>query len=102
MGGDARIRWILNKGLEMARKAVKTAEDRHGGGLEDGERGRSRGTSERATAIEAHGHGKIVVGIATFLISQEVWGLYKHSRRERWNITEVQRSHFWIGRRSVT
>jgi hypothetical protein len=35
MGGDARIRLILNNGLEMARKAVKTAGKRHGGGLED-------------------------------------------------------------------
>jgi hypothetical protein len=38
MGGDARIRLIANNGLEMARKAVKTAEERHGGGLEEGER----------------------------------------------------------------
>jgi hypothetical protein len=38
MGGDARIRWILNNGLEVARKAVKTAGKRHGGGPKDGER----------------------------------------------------------------
>jgi hypothetical protein len=94
MGGDARIRWILNNGLAMARKAVKTAEERHGGGLEDGESGRSRGTLERATAVEACGHGKIVEGIATVLLSQEVRGLYKRFRRKRWNITEVRRSLF--------
>jgi hypothetical protein len=38
MGGDARIRWISNAGLEMARKSVKTADKRYGGGLKDGER----------------------------------------------------------------
>jgi hypothetical protein len=52
------------------------------------------GASERTTAIEAHGHGKIVEGIATVLLSQEVRGLYKRSRREHWNITEVRRSLF--------
>jgi hypothetical protein len=36
MGGDATVRWISNAGLEMARKAVKTAEDHHGEGLEEG------------------------------------------------------------------
>jgi hypothetical protein len=41
MGRDARIQWISNKGLEMVRKPVKTAVKCHGGGLEDGESGRS-------------------------------------------------------------
>jgi hypothetical protein len=36
MGGDARVRRILNNGLEMVRKAVKSAEERHGGGLKEG------------------------------------------------------------------
>ena len=52
MGGDARIRLILNYGFEMVRKAVKTAGKRHGGGFEDEESGRSLGTSERITAVE--------------------------------------------------
>jgi hypothetical protein len=52
------------------------------------------GASERTTAVEARGHGKIVEGIATVLLRQEVRGLYKHSRREHWNITEVRRSLF--------
>jgi hypothetical protein len=42
MGVDARIRVILNAGFAMARKAVKTAVKRHGGGLEDEESRRSR------------------------------------------------------------
>jgi hypothetical protein len=54
--------------------------------------GRSHGSSERTTAVEARGHGKIVEGIATVLLSQEVRGLYKRSQREHWNIREVQRS----------
>jgi hypothetical protein len=93
MGGDARIRLILNNGLEMARKAVKTAGKRHGGGLKDGER-TLPWQLERTTAVEARGHRKIVEGIATVLLSQEVRGLYKCSRRGRWNITEVRRSLF--------
>jgi hypothetical protein len=52
------------------------------------------GALVRAAAVEARGHGKIVEGIATVLLSQEVRGLYKRSRRERWNITEVRRSLF--------
>jgi hypothetical protein len=52
MGGDARIRLISNNGLEMARKAVKTAEERHGGGLEEGADAPIERTSERAAAIE--------------------------------------------------
>jgi hypothetical protein len=52
MGGDATVRWISNNGLEMARKAVKTAEDRHGGGLEEGADAPITGTSERAAAVE--------------------------------------------------
>jgi hypothetical protein len=73
----------------MARKAVKTAEERHGGGLEDGESGRSPGASERATAVEARGHGKIVEGIATIveriitlLLCREVRVLYKRFLEE--------------------
>jgi hypothetical protein len=93
MGGDARIRLISNDGLEMARKAVKTAEERHGGGLEDGESGRSRRLGE-AAAIEARGPGTIMEGITTFDLGQEVRGLYKHFWRKRWNITEVRRSLF--------
>jgi hypothetical protein len=54
----------------------------------------SHGTLERAAAVEACGHGKIVEGIATVLLSQEVRGLYKRSWRERWNITEVRKSLF--------
>jgi hypothetical protein len=50
--------------------------------------------SERAAAVEACGHGKIVEGIATVLLSQEVRGLYRRFRRKRWNITEVRRSLF--------
>jgi hypothetical protein len=52
MGGDARIRLILNNGLEMAWKAVKTEGRHHGGGLEDERSGRSLGMSERITAVE--------------------------------------------------
>jgi hypothetical protein len=36
MGGDARIRWISNNGIAMAQKAMKKAEERHGGGLKEG------------------------------------------------------------------
>jgi hypothetical protein len=94
MGGDARIRWISNNGLEMVRKPVKQGESAM---VEASKRERmlpSHGTSERATAVEACGHGKIVEGIATVLLSQEVQGLYRRSRREHWNITEVRRSLF--------
>jgi hypothetical protein len=52
MGGDARIRWISNNGLEMVRKPVKTAVKRHGGGLEEGADAPIAGTSERAAAVE--------------------------------------------------
>jgi hypothetical protein len=52
MGGDVTVRWISNNGLEMARKAVKTAEDRHGGGLKDERSGRFLDTSERIAAVE--------------------------------------------------
>jgi hypothetical protein len=52
MGGDARIRWISNNGLEMVRKPVKTAVKRHGGGFEEGSGCSHRSTSERATAVE--------------------------------------------------
>ena len=75
MGGDARIRWISNNGLEMVRKPVKTAVKRHGGGLERrGERTLSvprRGPQPLSTC----GHGKIVEGFTTFDLSQEVRGL---------------------------
>jgi hypothetical protein len=52
------------------------------------------GASERTTAVEARGHGKIVEGITIVLLSQEVRGLYRRFWRKRWNITEVQRSLF--------
>jgi hypothetical protein len=52
MGGDARVRLISNTGLEMVRKAVKTAAKRHGGGLEEGADAPIAGTSERTTAVE--------------------------------------------------
>jgi hypothetical protein len=52
------------------------------------------GASERATAVEARGPATIVERFPTFDIGQEVRGLYKRSRRERWNITEVRRSLF--------
>jgi hypothetical protein len=52
MGGDARIRWISNNGLEMVRKPVKTAVKRHGGGLEEGADAPIASTSERAAAVE--------------------------------------------------
>jgi hypothetical protein len=52
------------------------------------------GASERTTAVEAHGHGKIMEGITIVLLSQEVRGLYRRFWRKRWNITEVQRSLF--------
>jgi hypothetical protein len=94
MGGDARVRLISNTGLEMVRKAVKTAAKRHGGGLEDERSGRSLDTSERIAAVEARGPGTIVEGITTFDLGQEVRGLYKCFWRKRWNITEVRRSLF--------
>jgi hypothetical protein len=96
MGGDARIRWISNNGLEMVRKPVKTAVKRHGGGLEDGESGRSHSTSERATAVEARGPGTIVEGIATFLLSQGSRGLYKCFLEEALEYHRGARSLFWI------
>jgi hypothetical protein len=52
MGGDARIRLILNYGLEMARKAVKTAVKRHDGGFEEGADAPIERASERAAAVE--------------------------------------------------
>jgi hypothetical protein len=78
----------------MAWKAVKTAEERHGEGLEDEGSGCSHRTSERGTAVEARGPTTIVEGIATFVLSQEVQGLYKCFWWKHWNITEVQRSLF--------
>jgi hypothetical protein len=58
------------------------------------ERADALSASERAAAIEARGPGTIVEGITTFNLGQEVWGLYKHFWRKRWNITEVRRSLF--------
>jgi hypothetical protein len=40
------VKKTLYSGLEMARKAVKTAEERHGGGLKDGERTLARQLGE--------------------------------------------------------
>jgi hypothetical protein len=51
MDGDVRIRLISNNGLEMARKAVKTAEERHGEGLEEGTDAPIEHALERAAAV---------------------------------------------------
>jgi hypothetical protein len=58
------------------------------------ESGRSHGTSERATAVEARGHSKIVEGIATFLLTREAGAYTSAFWRKRWNITEVQDPSF--------
>jgi hypothetical protein len=52
MGGDARIRLISNNGLAMVRKAVKTAEERHGESLKEGVDAPIERASERAAAVE--------------------------------------------------
>jgi hypothetical protein len=71
MGGDARIRWISNNGLEMVRKPVKTAVKRHGGGhKEEGMDAPIARTSERTTAVEARGPATIVEGTATVALSR--------------------------------
>jgi hypothetical protein len=64
--------------------------------------GRSHGTSERATAVEARGPATIVDGDRHGGVKSRSRGLYKRVPEARWNITEVQRSLFWIGWRSVT
>jgi hypothetical protein len=87
MGGDARIRWILNNGLEVARKAVKTAVKRHGGGLKDGERTLPR-------AVEARGPTTIMEGITTFILSRGAGAYTSTFWRKCWNITEVQDPSF--------
>jgi hypothetical protein len=69
MGGDVRIRWILNNGLEMVRKPVKTAVKRHGGGIEEGADAPISRTSERIMAVEARGPATIVEGSATVVLS---------------------------------
>jgi hypothetical protein len=48
---------MLDNGLEVARKSVKTAGNRHGGGQKEGADAPICRTSEWTTSIEARGPG---------------------------------------------
>jgi hypothetical protein len=78
----------------MVRKPVKTAVKHHGGGLKEGADAPIARTSERITAVEAHGPATNMERFTTFELSQGARGLYKRFRRKHWNITEVQDPSF--------
>jgi hypothetical protein len=87
----------------MARKTVKTAEKRHGGGHKEGADAPIRvkdgaedceNSGKAPWPLEARGPAMIVEGTATLVLSRGVRAYTSAFWIQRWNITEVQDPSF--------